>query len=77
MRKPSDATKLRQLKHEMKLTDEFNAQLIEELGKRRMWGQMMSNLCFNLAQNDHYDPTHRQSMKDCRENWDKITTVRH
>jgi hypothetical protein len=33
---------------------------------------MMSNLCFNLSQMDAYDPAHRQSMKDCHENWDKI-----
>jgi hypothetical protein len=37
---------------------------------------LMSNVCFNLAQMERYDAAHRQSMKDCREMWDKITTVR-
>ena len=69
----SDATKLRYAKRELGEEIRKNRLLLEELRLRRQWGQMMSNLCFNLAQCDKYDPTHRQSMRDCREGWDKIS----
>jgi hypothetical protein len=75
MREQSDATKLRIIKSDLKRARELNQRLMRELLERRKWGQMMSNLCFNLAQNEKYDATHRQSMKDCRENWDKIPSA--
>jgi hypothetical protein len=72
----SDATKLRYARSELKEMQRMNRLLWDEINQRRIWGAMMANLCFNLAQNDAYDPTHRASMKDCRENWDKIKTTR-
>jgi hypothetical protein len=72
MRTQSDATKLRQAKTRLR-NFEFSIRAVRaELIERKKWGQMMSNLCFNLSQMDAYDPAHRQSMKDCHENWDKI-----
>lgn len=76
MRTQSTETKLRHEKRENRILLETISLLRQELNARRQWGGMMSNLCFNLAQNDKYDPTHRQSMKDCREGWDKIRTVK-
>ena len=76
MRERSDATKLRQARRELREVEAMNHFLWIELNLRRTWGAMMANLCFNLAQNESYDPTHRASMKDCRENWDKINTTR-
>lgn len=76
MRKQSPETQLRHARGDIKnlrMTIQF---LRAELDARRQWGQMMSNLCFNLAQNEKYDAAHRQSMRDCREGWDKIKTVR-
>lgn len=35
----------------------------------------MSNICFNLAQNDKYDPTHRSSMKDLAAQLDRIKAI--
>ena len=75
MREQSDGTKLRHVKTQLRNEQYANRWIRAELVERRWWGQMMSNLCFNLAQNEAYDPTHRQSMKDCRENWDKSKTV--
>jgi hypothetical protein len=46
-----------------------------ELNARRQCGQIMSNICFNLSQNEAYDAQHRQSMRDCREMWDQIRKV--
>lgn len=76
MREMSDATKLRQVRRELKDTQSTLISIRTELRQRRQWGQMMSNLCFNLAQNEKYDAAHRQSMKDCQKNWDKIKTIR-
>lgn len=74
MRNPSDATKLRHVKTQLR-NAEFNYRGIKaELAERRKWGQMMSNICFNLSQNEAYDAMARQTMKDCRENWDRIPT---
>lgn len=75
-RERSPETKLRHEKTENRILRTMISNLRDELGKRRQCGQMMSNLCFNLAQNDKYDPTHRQSMKDCREMWDAIRSVK-
>jgi hypothetical protein len=76
MRKQSPETQLRHLKAQNRILVKMFAASDEELRERRQCGQMMSNLCFNLAQNDKYDPAHRQSMRDCREGWDKIKTAR-
>ena len=76
MRTKSDATKLREERQFLRIADEHITLLEEELRQRRTWGGMMANLCFNLAQNDAYDAAHRSSMKDCRENWDKIKMVK-
>ena len=76
MRAQSDATKLRQVKRELSKEREFNHLLLAELSLRRQWGRMMANLCFNLAQNESYDPAHRQSMIDCRVGWDAIKTAK-
>lgn len=76
MRKQSPETKLRHAKGDAKVLRITVGMLRTELEARRQWGQMMSNLCFNLAQNESYDPAHRQSMRDCREGWDKIRTVK-
>jgi hypothetical protein len=76
MRAQSPETKLRHAKQESKVLRMLYADVSAELKARRQWGQMMSNLCFNLAQNKAYDPAHRQSMADCREGWEKIRTVR-
>ena len=74
MRKQSEATKLRIAKTKIKNL-EFSYRVIkEELRERRKWGQMMSNICFNLSQDESYKPMAREAMKDCRENWDKIPT---
>lgn len=75
MRKQSPETQLRHLKTAMKSNAQYTQSLIAELKLRRQSGQKMSNICFNLAQNEAYDPTHRQSMRDCREMWDKIRSV--
>jgi len=74
MREASDATKLRRVKYQLNVALSTLRAVRVELGQRRQWGQTMSNLCFNLAQNDSYDAAHRQSMRDCQENWDKIKT---
>ena len=76
MRKQSPETQLRHAKSQINAGKAHEELLLQELRQRRQCGQMMSNLCANLAQNENYDPAHRQSMKDCREMWDKITTVR-
>ncbi len=76
MRKQSPETQLRHAKGDirnLKLTVEW---LRRELSQRKQCGQMMSNICFNLAQNEAYDTQHRQSMRDCREMWDKIVSVK-
>lgn len=76
MRKRSPATELRYAKVEIgSLKTRLNT-IAEELKQRRLVGQMMSNICYNLAQNEAYDAQHRQSMKDCREAWDKIASAR-
>jgi hypothetical protein len=75
MRKQSPETQLRHLKGKLKSQMFYKDALIAEIKLRRQWGQMMANICFNLAQNDNYEPTHRQSMRDCREGWDKIRSV--
>jgi len=74
MQKQSDSTKLRHLKVQLRNAEYAHQSLKEELIERRKWGQMMSNLCYNLSQFEAYDAAHRQTMKDCRENWDKIKT---
>lgn len=33
-------------------------------------GQMMSNICFNLAQRDSIPADVRKSMKECQQQWD-------
>lgn len=76
MRKQSAETQLRHAKTDAKNLRILIGDLRSELVSRRRCGQMMSNLCFNLAQNDKYDPAHRQSMRDCREDWDSIRTVK-
>ena len=75
MRAVSDTTKLRRTRHELKQAQTTLRLVRAELAQRRHWGQMMSTLCSSLAQNENYDVTHRQWMKDCLENWDKIKTV--
>ena len=75
MRKQSVETQLRHAKRTIKAVRVHEELLLQELRQRRQVGQMMSNLCFNLAQSDKYDPAHRQSMADCREAWDKIVRV--
>jgi hypothetical protein len=74
MRKQSPETQLRHARAENRELRKLFATVRSELLLRRQCGQMMSNICFNLAQNEAYDPTHRQSMRDCREMWDKIRT---
>ena len=76
MRKQSPETQLRHAKGDIKNLQLTVAWLRAELSQRRQCGQMMSNICFNLAQNESYDPQHRQSMRDCREMWDKIKEVK-
>ena len=72
MRKRSPETQLRHVKRELVDKTKLLESLRKELRARTQVGQMMSNICFNLAQVDKYDPQHRQSMKDCREMWDQI-----
>ena len=72
MRQQSPATQLRHLKSEKAKLTRYIEALSFELKSRRHCGQMMSNLCFNLAQNDEYNATARQNMKDCQKMWDKI-----
>jgi len=74
-RTQSPATQLRHLKTRYNALKGYHERVADELKQRRQWGQMMSNLCYNLSQNDAYDPQHRQSMKDCREGWDSIKKV--
>ena len=76
MRTQSPETKLRHEKAENRILRRMIGNMQDELKARRRRGQMMSNLCFNLAQNDKYDPAHRQSMRDCREMWDAIRSVK-
>jgi hypothetical protein len=75
MRQSSDATKLRNLKRELKRLLKINKLLLGELQERHYIGQAMANLCFNLAQNTNYDLAHRNIMDDCRKNWDKIKAI--
>jgi len=75
MRKQSPETQLRHAKRQINTGKAHEELLLQELRQRRQCGQMMSNLCFNLAQMEDYDPAHRQSMRDCRNMWDKITSV--
>jgi hypothetical protein len=76
MSKPQSVeTQLRHAKQAIRNGKKFEEILMQELRARRQCGQMMSNLCFNLAQHAAYDPAHRQSMRDCREMWDKIRTT--
>jgi hypothetical protein len=75
MRKQSPETKLRHERADNRILRKMVSDRGDEIRARRQWGQMMSNLCFNLSQNDKYDPAHRQSMKDCQQGWDKIVSV--
>jgi len=75
-RKRSPETELRYVRRELAAKEKLLASLSRELQLRTQVGQMMSNICFNLAQNEKYDPQHRQSMKDCREMWDQIKRAR-
>jgi len=75
MKKQSVETQLRHAKRNIRDGKRREERLCQELRQRRQVGQMMSNLCFNLAQDKTYDPAHRQSMSDCREMWDKIGRV--
>ena len=59
MRAQSDATKLRQVRSELRDANITILNLKRELADRRTWGQIMSNICFNLAQNEAYDPQHQ------------------
>ena len=58
MRTQSPETKLRHEKAENRILRRMIGNMQDELKARRRRGQMMSNLCFNLAQNDKYDPAH-------------------
>jgi len=75
MRKQSVETQLRHAKRAIKAGHVHEELLLRELRQRRQVGQMMSNLCFDLAYSDKYDPAHRQSVADCRVAWDKIERV--
>ena len=76
MRKQSVETQLRHTKTDVRNLQMLVDALRKELFDRRRCGQMMSNICFNLSQNDKYDATHRVSMKDCAHDWDSIVTVK-
>lgn len=43
-----------------------------ELSERRRCGLMMSNLCFNLAQDEKIEARHRDTMAQCWREWDAI-----
>lgn len=75
MRKRSPATELRHARAEEKELRKLVSDLLDELRQRTQCGQMMSNICYNLSQNESYDAQHRQSMKDCRGMWDAIKRV--
>lgn len=65
-RKPSPATELRRVKRELK-----EARLrILKLERKLLWGQMMSNICFNLKQRAALDEAVRKNMEDCQKGWD-------
>lgn len=76
MRKQSTETQLRHARSENGNLRRELAAVRGELSQRKQCGQMMSNICFNLAQNEAYDAQHRQSMRDCREMWDKIVSAK-
>lgn len=46
----------------MKMTPELEAVLSA--------GERLSNIAFNLSQDDRIDSRHRKSMKDCQTEWD-------
>ena len=48
------------------------AELRQEIAELRHVGGMMSNLCFNLAQDNKQSQANRDSMDHCRRNWDAI-----
>ena len=75
MKKQSVETQLRHAKRNIRDGKRREERLCQGLRQRRQVGQMMSNLCFNLAQNKTYDPAHRKSMSDCYEAWGKIERV--
>ena len=47
-------------------------ELIAELKERRLAGDLMSNICFNLSQLTVISETTQKSMEDCYKAWDKI-----
>lgn len=71
-RKRSPETELRHVRRELNETKAKLKSLREELSRRVQVGQMMANICFNLAQHEKYDAQHRQSMRDCQQLWDSI-----
>lgn len=75
-RKQSDATKLRHARTEVKNLRMLNEAMATELLERRRVGGMMSNLCFNLAQDSRLDERYRKSMDECRKEWDAILRVK-
>lgn len=83
MRKQSDATKLRHLKREMKTLREKMTVMSVELLKRRLVGEQMANVCFNLGQANGairklgpYCERAADTMWALRKEWDDIQTVR-
>ncbi len=72
MRKRSPATEIRHLKREVKVQDARIGGLLRELDERRRIGAMMSNLCFNIKQQDRIPSDVRESAKVTQEAWDGI-----
>ena len=81
MRKPSLETQLRTTKRELKYARESISPIIMELQERRRIGEQMSNICFNLGQENSTEgsklaSTTQQCMRDMRQNWDAIKRTR-
>lgn len=68
MRKQSTETQLRVAKRQVRLLcDE-----VERMKRKIHYGNLMSNLCFNLSQDQKIEERHRDSMRMCWQGWDKV-----
>lgn len=72
MRKRSPATELRHLRREVRQQDVRIGALLRELDERKRIGAMMSNLCFNIKQQDRIPTDVRESARVTQEAWEGI-----